>query len=295
MLEGIDISQHQPHTPSLTGKTFCFARASIGLTEDTAYAGHVTRMLAHPEVVRGAYHFNWSEIGAADQARFFVAHAHDAEILALDVEGVHGFTKSQAEEFIAEVHRTDDRPIGLYHSAFRFFDAGQDFNWVADWTGNPPSMSWTFWQYSSMGAIDGMRIDLDRFDGDQADLNLLAGRRMNPLKITSTKAVNVTLSVGDQLYNPDGSKLVPVSVASTRPSPYEVLAGGKPHRVIQVTTGGSATMALVRITDVQISPMPPADCTTAIAPYKAALDARTTALRAIAAEAADAASKPPTP
>ena len=41
-----------------------------------------------------------------------------------------------------------------------------------------PWAGWTFWQYSSAGKISGIRtrVDLDYFNGSQADLEALAAR-----------------------------------------------------------------------------------------------------------------------
>jgi GH25 family lysozyme M1 (1,4-beta-N-acetylmuramidase) len=55
--------------------------------------------------------------------------------------------------------------------------------WVAHYTGAPqPALppgwnAWTIWQYTGSGAIAGItgQVDIDRFQGPQADLLALAG------------------------------------------------------------------------------------------------------------------------
>jgi hypothetical protein len=62
--------------------------------------------------------------------------------------------------------------VGLYESLSGFDQGlGQDFNWVAAWVSNPPPIPWTFWQYTSSGGT----LDLDHFNGTQAQLLELAG------------------------------------------------------------------------------------------------------------------------
>lgn len=165
-LRGIDVSQHQATTPNLTGLSFLFARASIGLTRDAKYLAHVAAARKAGLVV-GAYHFNWREIPIADQVRLFLAAAGDVDLYAIDVEGDHAFSLAQTREFIARVHGAG-KTIGLYHSDSGFpSTAGQDWNWVANWS-HEPIRDWSFWQYR------GSPLDLDRFAGTAIDLARLA-------------------------------------------------------------------------------------------------------------------------
>jgi lysozyme len=55
--------------------------------------------------------------------------------------------------------------------------------WLAHYTTGWPSqvypwVGWSFWQYSSAGKISGVptRVDLNYFNGSEADLAVLAGR-----------------------------------------------------------------------------------------------------------------------
>ena len=215
MLNGIDISAHQSTTPSLAGLAFVGIRATIADRVDTMYATHLA---AASDLVTIAYHFNWSTLPVAAQADLFLATAKDADLLALDVElndDRHGtitpaFSKAQAAEFIARVHAAG-RTIGLYHSDSGFFDAGQDWNWVAKWSTTPPSRAWAFWQHR------GSPLDLDYFNGDQAALDRLAGRDM--AKITAYVRQNWTANGTNGVL-----RLEPIRATN----PVETLSAGTP-------------------------------------------------------------------
>lgn len=156
---GIDVSQWQPTTPSLAGKAFLIARASIGTTADAVYNEHIANA-RKAGVYTGAYHFNWDEDSdpatpdatPEEQARFFLRVAGDVDLYALDVEGKRAFEPDEARRFIQTVQRAGKR-IGLYHSISGYFDAGQDWDWVAWWPDreppNGPARHWDIWQYGS--------------------------------------------------------------------------------------------------------------------------------------------------
>ena len=118
----------------------------------------------------------------------------------------------------------------------------------------------TIWQYgparipSYTGAVDGNACRLS-----VSQLAALGGS-MQPLYVTNGNPKLVALTVGDQLWNPDGSPLVKTSAAQSRPSPLEVALGSTKYRLITVTTGGHAVAALVRVADVTLSdPATPGD------------------------------------
>lgn len=163
---GIDVSTYQPKTPSLRGLDFLFARASIATTPDEMYRRHST-VARKSGLVVGAYHFGISSTPIADQVATFLHAAPTADLYAIDVEGPQALSKSQTRDFIARVKATG-RVCGLYHSQSGFFKAGQDFDWVANWS-RVPARHWDFWQYR------GSPLDLDEYNGSRAQLNALAG------------------------------------------------------------------------------------------------------------------------
>ncbi len=154
---------------------FLFARASIGTQVDALYAQHIAEAKA-AGIVTGAYHFNHDALSVASQVTTFIAAAGDVDLYALDVEGLNAFSEAQTAEFIDLMHAAGLK-CGLYHSASGFFDAGQDFDWVAKWSTVPPA-SWDFWQFTSSGTLPGYtgRLDFDRFNGTLDELHALAGK-----------------------------------------------------------------------------------------------------------------------
>lgn len=172
-LDGIDVSVWQSTTPDLTGQSFLFARATYGTAIDGKYAMHIANARAAGLTV-GAYHFGRSTSAApiATQAAVFLGAAGDVDLYVLDLESdgsAVGMTNAEAAQFIAAVQATG-RKCGLYHSASGFPQLGQDWNWVAQWTANPPTIPWTFWQWQ------GDPLDRDRFAGDAAALAALIGK-----------------------------------------------------------------------------------------------------------------------
>jgi hypothetical protein len=238
-LKGIDVSKWQAATPSVTGLSFLFARATIGTEPDVRYKRHIAaaRMAG---LVTGAYHFNWSPLPIESQVNAFLAAAGDVHLLALDVETqtekrkangqiirpyVRRFTQAQARAFIKGVKAADPlhRKVGLYMSDSGFYlTAGQDFNWIANYSYRP-SKDWSFWQYR------GDPGDLDKFAGTPADLAKMAGTPTAP----------------DTSIPEDGMKLVDVKA---EPGTVTINAAGPVWRVaddVQVDVNAGATWACV--------------------------------------------------
>lgn len=223
---GIDVSKWQTRTPSLTGMDFLIARATIGTVKDSYYDMHIRNARAKGLVV-GAYHFNWDTVPVADQVRAFLAAAGNVDLYALDVEGSNAFNHAQAEDFIRRVQATG-RKIALYHSLSGFWDAGQDWNWVAYWSQdppqNPPPIRWKIWQFGPINGIDG-----NIFNGSITDLQRLANKEpsegpMAQLPITSTTPAIFDIPEGAKSYLPDGSgpDLIFNDTYLNRYSPYAV-------------------------------------------------------------------------
>jgi len=170
--EGIDVSKYQATTPSLAGLSFLFAKATEGTTRDPRYAMHVANARKAGLVV-GAYHFNYGPGPIAAQVAAFLAAAGDVDLYAVDVEGGNAFSHAQTGAFIKGVQAAG-KQCGLYHSESGFFDAGQDWNWVANWN-HVPAVHWTFWQYR------GSPLDLDRFNGSPDELRAFTAPMEAPM------------------------------------------------------------------------------------------------------------------
>ena len=168
-LEGIDVSRWQATTPSLSGKSFLFARATYGTVADAMYATHIANARKAGLLV-GAYAFGVGDVPVADQVAAFLATAGSVHFYVLDLErngSRTSMTGTQAAAFIVAV-RAKGHPCGLYHSESGFPSLGQSYNWIANWS-QIPAIGWTFWQYR------GSPLDLDRFNGDLAKLRVLGG------------------------------------------------------------------------------------------------------------------------
>lgn len=213
-VEGIDVSKWQTATPSLAGLSFLFARASIGTLPDPTFAMH-TGNARRAGLVTGAYHFGDSRLPPVRQARTFLEAAGDVDFYFLDVEGSHAMSADQIRAFFDEVHAAGKR-IGLYHSLSGFPELGQDFNWVAFWSGSPPSRNWTFWQYR------GSPLDRDRFIGSEAELRALASTlpdtatedTVTTITVTKYETPRAVSGANVTLYLPDGSSRSVASLES---------------------------------------------------------------------------------
>ena len=186
---GIDVSVFQSTTDYDTAPLgFLFARASIGTAPDTMFQKHKAKAKA-AGLPFGAYHFNAGSIPVADQVALFLGLAGDADLLALDVEGKDPFTLAQAEKFIAKVQQTGRR-IGLYMSESAFLEAGQDWDWVANWGPDGPATTepvrhWDIWQF---GPFKGE-------DGDLAKTAFLQGELGSPMSIYAAKPRTGTFTI----------------------------------------------------------------------------------------------------
>lgn len=180
-VEGVDLSNYQHVTPSLTGESFVIAKATEGTSfVDPYYAQHVAAAVAAGDV-HGAYHFGHTDLDPVAQADFFLAHAPDAQFVALDSEGRARMTVAQEQAFFGRIAAVRPALVGrrlLYESQSGFDRAaGQDANWVAVWGSTPPTVPWLFWQYTSNGTLGAstQRLDLDRFNGTLDQLRAFAG------------------------------------------------------------------------------------------------------------------------
>lgn len=163
--KGVDVSHWQTLSDwSPTGLSFVIVKASEGLSADPMFAKHVAKGRAAGLVV-GAYAYNRDDVDIVAQAKFFAKTAAGlADLFFIDVEGTHAFTPEQATLFMDTFRAEVGRHIGLYHSESGFFEAGQDYDWVAHWGVTTPTRHWQFHQYR------GSPLDLDQYNGTDAQL-----------------------------------------------------------------------------------------------------------------------------
>jgi GH25 family lysozyme M1 (1,4-beta-N-acetylmuramidase) len=198
--EGIDISHWQGDIDwtqvRAAGKAFAFMKASEDIDfVDTTYGLNRARAKAAGFVI-GAYHFAQPDPSLGDavaEADHFLdtAGIADGDLPpVLDLERTGGLTSTALRTWVTTYlerirERTGVRGVIYTSPTFWannmastdwFATNGYRVVWVAHWTAAPAptvpasdwaGFGWTFWQYTSDGAVAGItgRVDLDRFDG----------------------------------------------------------------------------------------------------------------------------------
>lgn len=196
---GIDISVHQANTPALAGLDFVIVRAAYGDYPDTRYAEHARNVRAKG-LALGAYLFLRNQ-PPADQVATFLRVAGGADFWAVDYEKDRGHphvTPAQTREVIRRIQSTG-RKVGLYATQYTMFDAGQDWEWVADWRDEEPPKGWTFWQYR------GSPLDLNLFRGSPDELREWLG--MARVIIVNDDLRRIRVQADSPVYSPDGAKI----------------------------------------------------------------------------------------
>lgn len=200
MTEGIDISHWQGAidwpTVAASGKRFAYMKASEGTTYvDPTYTLNRQQARAAGLFV-GAYHFAQPSLiagGAIAEADHFIDTATPASgdlLPVLDLEKSNGLApavlNAWVQAYVDRIYQRSGARAVIYVSPnfwktymvdTRWFaDNGYDILWVAHWiAGVAPTVpganwggdGWTFWQYTSDGAVPGItgRVDLNRYNG----------------------------------------------------------------------------------------------------------------------------------
>jgi lysozyme len=196
-LTGVDVSYHNDTVSwskvKAAGRSFAFARTSDGLTDlDDQFATNWKAMKA-AGLVRGAYQFFRARHGGVELADLMVKQISDAGGLkvgdlppVLDFETLDDQSAatavSRAKDWIARIQtKLGVKPI--VYTGNNMSDAiGTNFKdyelWVAHYEVDCPRIpagwrTWTFWQSSETGAVNGIAghsVDLDFFQGKASDL-----------------------------------------------------------------------------------------------------------------------------
>jgi GH25 family lysozyme M1 (1,4-beta-N-acetylmuramidase) len=204
---GVDVASYQ-HNPSIdwqqvhaSGVKFAFIKA----TEGTGYVNpYLTADLSGTQqagIYRGVYHFarpDASTGDAANEARYFVAHAGPTSgpgvlppVLDLEVTGGLGVSALQAwvSAWLQTVEKLTGRAPIIYVSPYFWQHSMGDSTafhhyplWIANYGVTSPTVpggwpTWTFWQGSSTGQVQGISgsTDTDAFNGSLDRLQVLAG------------------------------------------------------------------------------------------------------------------------
>lgn len=192
-LPGIDVSHFQGkidwNRVASAGITFAYSKATEGVTDvDARFATNQTAA-STAGLAFGAYHFFEPNDDPVEQAKHFLSIAQVGQGSlppVVDVErasktaDVAAFSQS-IEAWIKHVlDETGCQPLVYASPSFfttNFNDTLTDAPyWLAEYSSepHPPSKdsTWTFWQHSQTGAVDGISgaVDLDWFAGDEAGL-----------------------------------------------------------------------------------------------------------------------------
>ena len=206
-VHGIDLSRFQTsvdwNTARANGVNFAFIKATEGGDRvDPMFQDH-WRGAARAGVSRGAYHFFYHCGPAIDQARWFIANVPrtpGALPPVLDLEWTPtsptcrirrdgAVIRAEAKIFLDALQaHYGQRPI-IYTTIDFFQDTdlgklqGTEF-WLRSVAAHPGDLyqgqPWTFWQYTSSGAVPGIagRVDINTFAGSkQAWREWLAARQ----------------------------------------------------------------------------------------------------------------------
>ena len=182
---GIDISRYQNKILWDTSINFVFVKATEGINlRDKKFKSHWESVPTN--IHKGAYHFFRPSKSGKSQADFFlrVANLRDNNLVpVIDVEPTrdHRRTKPKIgcrnlKEMILQIQKkTGCTPIiytskslweRYYHSYFKDFNIG--FLWVADYHSIDTPLvpctwdSWTIWQWTQTGKIDGYNRCIDK-------------------------------------------------------------------------------------------------------------------------------------
>ena len=203
--QGIDVARYQ-HSTSLDwakvqadGVEFAFIKATEGRTYTNPYFVPDWASTTQLGIYRGAYHFARPSTGtAAAQAKYFVGVAGTAGGFGdlppvLDLEDSGDLTVSGLRTWVSNFLQTVESLTGrtpiIYCSPSFWSSSLGDSTafthyplWIAHYTGDAqPRLpggwtTWTFWQNTSTGTVDGIsgNVDMDRFNGTLDQLQVLA-------------------------------------------------------------------------------------------------------------------------
>jgi lysozyme len=198
VLQGVDISHYQGTvdwtSAKAAGIAFGFAKATESTNDiDADFATNWAGMKA-AGVIRGAYHFFDSSVDPTSQATYCLATVGTLEAgdlpIVLDFEDLNGEPEAtavaNAVTFLAAVTHSTGKTAILYMSSDFLsgtYPALEPYTlWVANYGVTSPGLphewtTWTFWQNSDTGSVNGISgaVDLDEFNGTLAQLGAITG------------------------------------------------------------------------------------------------------------------------
>ena len=198
-VEGVDVSEFQGaidwHAVHGSGRVFGIARIADGTQHvDPTFATNYAAMKAEG-MVRGSYQFfraSEDPIAQADLVLSKIGALGPGDLAPmLDVEVTDGQSNAtidaKIEAWIGHIKAATGKTPLVYTGPYFWGQIGAPANQgsalvVADWGPScplvPPTWSaWSFWQYADNGHVSGIGglVDLDRFDGSEAQLRAMTG------------------------------------------------------------------------------------------------------------------------
>ncbi len=228
---GADTSHYQ-HNPSLDwqkvagdGVRFAFLKATEGTTYTDPYFKADWAASAKAGIYRGAYHFARPSTAAGSavrQADFFAStigpqNARGTLPPVLDLESTGGLSDSQlinwTSQFLKELAAKTGRDPIIYVSPYFWIDnlnnssAFHDYPlWVAHYGVSQPKVpgnwpTWSFWQSTSSGRIQGIsgNVDKDVFNGNMTALEKFALAYSRAATQVSLAVSNAAPTVGESV------------------------------------------------------------------------------------------------
>jgi lysozyme len=182
-LPGIDVSHFQGEVDwravAAAGMRFAFIKATEGLDDIDPRFAENWQQSGAAGLLRGAYHFLHPNLDAKQQAAHFLSVVtldHDALPPALDVEVINGVGPAALAACIETWLETVEaalgcKPVVYTDPSFWRDNIGANLAayplWLACYAAQPevPAswQSWTFWQHSQSGTVNGIAgpVDLD--------------------------------------------------------------------------------------------------------------------------------------
>ena len=207
--EGPDVSSHQhpSGTPidwqrvAASGQQFAFVKATEGTTYTNPYFGSDWSGSAGAGLIHGAYHYArpYADVSTAvSQAQVFASTIGDQSVPGtlppvLDLEESNNLTPTQLQDWVSTLLTnlqglTGRTPMIYTYPYFWTHQMGNSTAytnyplWIANYSVSSPTTltwpSWTFWQYTSSGSVDGITTtsatDVNQFNGTTDQLQALA-------------------------------------------------------------------------------------------------------------------------
>ena len=275
-----------------TGQRFVFAKATEGINyKDDTFKDNWSGAKA-AGLLRGAYHFFRCNVDAKKQADYFIefvkAAKDDGELPpVLDLETNDGMTKEKivvaAKVWLDRVEAAFGKKPIIYSGQYFLQDylvqaGGGPPPWAKDyplWLAQYPNQfvegvkpflprgwfSWSFWQYSDKGRINGINaaVDMNFFNGTLEELykfagaiipdqtpkvhKVIAGDSFESIANQYGVTVRELVSANLQLLKAGEKLTIPVAIAIPQEAPLDASTG---NRTYTVQAGDNLSMIAVK-------------------------------------------------